>query len=249
MIIILLSGCQDTSTEPINEDTKGIFNHYFVYSFSYLIKFLAGLFNGNYGLSIILITLIVRLVLMPMMIKQYRNQLRMKEIMAQMQPELIKIKEKYTDQNDRETQVKIQQETMELYKKYNFNPFSIGCLPMLIQFPILIGFYYAIRRTPEIAQHSFLWFNLGQPDAILPIIAGIVYFIQFKVSQVGIDQKQQKQFMLLGYLSPIMMTIFSYTTPAALPMYWITGGLFLIFQTLVTKKIQNKDKTLPLKQL
>ncbi len=80
-------------------------------------------------------------------------------------------------------QREIQQEMMQLYQKHNINPLAMGCLPMLIQFPILIGFYYAIRSTPEIASHSFLWFNLGHSDIIVSLCAGFMYFIQFYVSQ------------------------------------------------------------------
>ncbi|MFP3490904.1 YidC/Oxa1 family membrane protein insertase, partial [Staphylococcus sp. SIMBA_130] len=76
-----------------------------------------------------------------------------------------------------------------LYGKHQVNPLASlgGCLPMIIQFPILIGFYYAILRTPEIAAHSFLWFNLGQSDIILTILAVVIYYFQFKVSLLGMD--------------------------------------------------------------
>lgn len=244
IILITLTGCQAAATDPINSNTEGFFNHYFVYSFSYLIKFIANLFDGNYGLSIVFITLAVRLALMPMMLNQYRNQLKMKEIMTKMKPELTELQEKYKEKSkDAETQSKKQQEMIAIYKKYNFNPLSIGCLPMIIQFPILIGFYYAIQRTPEIAHHSFLWFNLGQPDLILPLVAATVYFIQFKLSQTGSDMtQQQKQMATIGYLSPIMMGLFSYTVLAALPLYWATGGLFLILQTWITKRLYTKNE-------
>lgn len=163
--------------------------------------------------------------------------------MAKMKPELDNLQEKYKEKSkDAEAQSKMQQDMFAIYKKHNFNPLSIGCLPMIIQFPILIGFYYAIQRTPEIAQHSFLWFNLGQPDLILPLVAATIYFIQFKVSQVGNDiTQQQKQIAMIGYLSPIMMGLFSYTVSAALPLYWATGGLFLILQTLISKKLYTAN--------
>ncbi|GAB2560087.1 YidC/Oxa1 family membrane protein insertase [Gracilibacillus alcaliphilus] len=107
---------------------------------------------------------------------------------------------------------------------------------MIIQFPILIGFYYAIRSTPEIASHSFLWFNLGDVDIWMAVIAMIVYFIQFKVSQIGMEPRQKKQIAIIGLLSPVMIGVVSFGAPAALPLYWATGGLFLIVQTVIGKK-------------
>ncbi|MFA9458052.1 membrane protein insertase YidC [Halalkalibacter sp. AB-rgal2] len=236
-LFIILSGCQAT-TEPINAETTGVFNHYVVYPFSYLIKSIAILFNGNYGLSLVLVTLLVRIALMPLMLKQYKNQLTMREKMNVIQPEMKELQEKFKDKKDSENQKQFQKEMMELYTKHQFNPIaSIGCLPMLIQFPILIGFYYAIMRTPEIAEHSFLWFHLGETDFILPFLAALVYFIQFKASQMGMETQQSKQFAVIGYIGPVLMGVFSFTVPAALPLYWTVGGLFLIAQTLLSKAI------------
>ncbi|WP_370622093.1 membrane protein insertase YidC [Bacillus sp. JCM 19034] len=136
------------------------------------------------------------------MLKQSKNQLAMREKMNVIQPELKELQEKYKDKKSPEEQQQYQKEMLELYTKHQFNPIaSMGCLPMLIQFPILIGLYYAIMRTPEIAEHSFLWFNLGETDMVLPLLAAFVYFVQFKVSQIGIDTKQQKQLAIIGYIS------------------------------------------------
>ncbi|UCZ53128.1 membrane protein insertase YidC [Bacillus shivajii] len=239
--LLFLSGCQ-ASSEPIDANTTGVFNHYVIYPFSYLLKFFASMFDGNYGLSIILMTLMLRVSLMPLMMKQYKNQMHMREKMSVIQPEVNKVKEKYKEKKDRESQQKMQKEMMELYQKHNFNPLtSMGCLPMMIQFPILIGFYYAIMRTPEIAEHSFLWFSLGETDSVLPFIAALVYLVQFKISQIGMDPQQQKQLAAFGYITPIIMGVFSFSVPAALPLYWSVGGLFLIFQTLVSKSVYKQN--------
>ena len=133
---------------------------------------------------------------------------------------------------------KLQQETMALYSKHGYSPLSIGCLPMLIQIPILSGLYYAIRMTPELAQHHFLWFQLGTPDVILPFLAAAVYLLQAKVSQQGMDSLNgQKGMSWLIYLSPLMMGIFSFSMPAAIPLYWIIGGLLVVMQTLWGKRL------------
>ncbi|MDQ0256942.1 YidC/Oxa1 family membrane protein insertase [Evansella vedderi] len=244
LLALTLTGCGATN-EPIDENTAGFFNHYVVYPFSYLIKFFAVLFDGNYGLSLILMTLLIRLALMPLMLKQYKSQLTMREKMAVIQPAMNELKEKYKDKKDSESQRKMQQEMMQLYQKHNFNPIaSMGCLPMMIQLPIMIGFYWAIMRTPEIAEHSFLWFNLGETDMILPIIAMIVYFVQFKVSQIGVPvQPGQEGIMkIMGLMMPVMMGVFSFSMAAALPLYWTVGGIFLIAQSLLSKAIYKQPE-------
>ncbi|MBM6617842.1 membrane protein insertase YidC [Bacillus suaedaesalsae] len=242
-LLALLSGC-GLNTEAITNETPGFFNHYFVYSFSFLLTTIANLFQGNYGLSIILVTLLIRLGLMPLMLKQSKSQLVMKDQMAVVQPEVKEIQEKMKEAKDAETKQKLQQEMMAVYQKHGVNPLASlgGCLPMVIQLPILMGFYYAILRTPEIATHSFLWFNLGEADILMAIIAAVVYLVQFKISLIGMDDAQKKQMALLCYLSPIMMGIFSLTAPAAMPLYWVVGGLFLILQTLLSKKLYVKKK-------
>jgi len=238
--LVLLSGCGVSGPNAtIDANTPGFFNHYIVFPFSYLIQHFASFFDGSYGMALILLTLLVRLVLLPLMMRQYRSQHMMKQKMNLLQPELKELQEKYKDKSDAESKAKLQQETMQLYQKHQVNPLAVGCLPMLIQIPILSGLYYAIKLTPELADHSFLWFQLGRPDPVLPFIAAIIYFFQFKVSQMGTDPAQQKQFALVGYISPIMMAVFSFSAPAAVPLYWVVGGVFVLLQTLWAKKIYH----------
>lgn len=242
-LLLTLTACGG-STEPIDENTSGFFNHYIVYNFSLLIKYFANLFNGSYGWSLVLMTIIIRLALMPLMLKQYKSQIEMREKMSVIQPEMQQIQEKYKGKKDPQSQQKMQQELMQLYQKHNFNPLSTfgGCLPIIIQLPILMGFYWAIIRTPEIAESSFLWFSLGERDFILPFLAAAVYFIQFKVSQIGVPvQPQQEQMMkTMGLITPIMMGAFSFSMAAALPLYWTVGGTFLIVQTLISKALYKQ---------
>src|SRR5699024_3002519 len=99
--------------------------------------------------------------------------------MQDIQPELQKIQKKYSSK-DANTQQKLQQETMELFKKHGVNPLA-GCLPIFDQMPILMAMYHAIMRTDAIKQGSFLWFELGSPDMILPLIAGFATYYQQKL--------------------------------------------------------------------
>lgn len=215
------------------------FQQYFVYPFSVVLKTVAGWFQGNYGLSIITVTFILRLVLMPLMLKQTKSQMQLKDKMAVVQPEMKIIQDKLTNATKAEDKARLQQELLELYKKHNVNPLASlsGCLPLLLQMPILMGFYYAIRNSPEMATHSFLWFNLGQPDFVLAACAALVYFLQFKLTLIGIPEEQKKKMAIMGYISPLMMGFFSLTAPAALPLYWVVGGCFLMLQTVISKKL------------
>lgn len=241
-LLFLLTGCSSIN-EPLDPNTLSGFD-YVVYPFTIFIKTIAHMFHENYGLAIIIITLLIRLVLMPFMVKQMKSSMLMKEKMNLIKPDLDALKEKYKDKKDTESQREQQTEMMEIYKKHDMNPFSMfgGCLPLLIQMPILLGLYYAIRKTPEIAAHDFLWFNLGHTDIILTILAIIIYYFQFRVSLIGMDEKQKKQMAFMGLLSPVMIGIISFNSPAALPLYWATGGLFLIIQTIITKKMFYANK-------
>lgn len=251
--LIVLSGCSTASqSNSINADSAGVFNHFLIYPFSILIKFFAGAFHGNYGLSIVLMTFIIRLAIMPLMMNQTKKQMDMKKKMDVLQPELTALKEKYKNDVSADAKKQQQVEMMQLYQKHQFNPLNMGCLPMLLQWPITLAFYYAIRRTPEIAAHNFLWFILGKTDMILPLIAAAVYYVQFRVSQsvsAQVQQNQNNQMAFIGWLSPVMMGIFSFEMPAALPLYWAVGGIFIIVQTIILNRMYAKpnaaSKNLP----
>lgn len=242
--LLLLAGCGDFS--PIDESSTGFFNEFFVYPFSLLIKLIAGFFQGDYGWSIIVITIAIRLIIFPFIAKQQKQSQDTQAIMKVIKPEMDAIQEKYKDKKDTEDQLLMQRELSELYKRHDFNPVKMaaGCLPILIQMPFLIAFYYAIRRTPEIAEQSFLWFSLGGTDYLLIFLAVVIYYVQARVSLIGLDEKQQGPMAIMAFVSPVMIGLISLTTPAALPLYWSVGGLFMIIQTLFIKKyVQRHPST------
>ena len=161
--------------------------------------------------------------------------------MQVIQPEMVKLREKYSSK-DQETQQKLQQEMMKLYQEHNVNPLA-GCLPILIQMPILIAFYNAIIYTPAIFQHSFLWFDLGKPDPlfILPILSAIFTYLQQKISMAGQDDNPQMKIML--YVFPIMIFVMGVTLPSALSLYWVVGYIFSIIVTIaIMKPMREKIK-------
>lgn len=239
IVTLLLSACQGQT----GQNSSSFFHKYLVEPFSSLIHGVATLFNDNFGIAIIIITLLIRLILMPLMLKQYRKQQVMKEKMDVLKPEMDAIQKKMKATKDQKEQQKLQKEMLGLYQKHGVNPLNMGCLPILIQMPILMGLYYAIRGSEEIATHSFLWFNLGQSDIWITAAAGIVYYIQFKVSQSTMSIQQQKQMKFMGLLSPIMIVMVSLNAPAALPLYWTVGGIFLTLQTMLGRKLYKPKKT------
>ena len=222
--VVLLTGCN--IDEPINAECEGIWDRFFVYPLSQIIIYLAELFNDNYGWAIIVVTILIRIVILPLMIKQTKNARAMQEL----QPEIEKLREKYSAKDQR-TQQKLQQEMMALFQERGVNPLA-GCLPILIQMPILIALYHAIMRTEEISGHTFLWLALDAPDPyyILPIIAGITTFIQQKMMMVS-SMADNPQMQVMLYTMPIMIFIFAIFFPAALTLYWVVGNIFMIAQT------------------
>ncbi|KOP31136.1 OxaA-like protein precursor [Exiguobacterium sp. BMC-KP] len=233
VLAIVLSGCTPSTYgtgEPITADTEGFWKHYFVWPMAWLIREISQFFSGDYGIGIIITTLLVRLVILPLMIKQTKSMGGMQVI----QPEMMKLREKYSSK-DQETQQKLQQEMMKLYQEHNVNPLA-GCLPILIQMPILIAFYNAIIYTPAIFQHTFLWFDLGKPDPffILPIMSAVLTYLQQKISMAGQEDNPQMKIML--YVFPIMIFVMGVTLPSALSLYWVVGYIFSIVVTIVIMK-------------
>jgi YidC/Oxa1 family membrane protein insertase len=237
LVIALLAGCTQVN-EPITSESKGFWNEYIVYPLSWFIVQVAEFAGESFGLSIIIVTIIIRLVILPLMIKQIKSS----KAMQALQPEMQKLREKYSSK-DQKTQQKLQQETMELFQKNGVNPLA-GCFPLIVQMPILIGFYHAISRTPELQEHAnFLWFDLAAPDPfyLLPIIAGVTTFIQQKISMVGMENNPQMAMML--WLMPIMIIIFAINFPAALALYWVVGNIFSIVQTYFIKGPEIRTAT------
>ncbi|MBM4761727.1 YidC family membrane integrase SpoIIIJ [Bacillus sp. B15-48] len=228
LVMTVLTGCMEYD-QAITSESEGFWNQYIVYPLSWLIIKMADLLWDSYGLAIIAVTLLIRFAILPLMIKQTKSSKAMQAI----QPELKELQGKYSSK-DQKTQQKLQQETMALFQKHGVNPLA-GCMPILIQMPILIGFYHAIVRTREIAGHTFLWFDLGFPDPffILPVVAGVTTFLQQKIMMVGMPDNPQMKMML--WMMPIMIVVFAVTLPSALSLYWVIGNVFSIVQTYFIK--------------
>lgn len=231
-LMVVMTGCFNIEV-PIKAENEGIWDSFFVYPLSWLMTNIAEALGNSYGLAIIITTILLRVLILPLMIKQTRST----KAMQALQPQMKELREKHSAK-DQQTQQKLQQEMMELFKEHKVNPLA-GCFPILIQMPILIAFYHSIIRTPQInpdvdpgftgVAQNFLWFELGSADPyyILPLIAGATTFIQQKMMMVQ-DNPQMKALM---YIMPIMIISFAAFFPSALALYWVVGNLFMIIQT------------------
>jgi YidC/Oxa1 family membrane protein insertase len=185
-------------------------------------------FTGNYGIDIIIISILIKIIFLPL------TQISMKSMkeMQKVQPEMNRLKEQY--KNDK---AKLQQEIMLLYKRRKINPMS-GCLPMLIQIPVFIALYNALQNGIEM-RHApfFLWIvdlSAKDPIYITPIIMGATMFIQQKMTPSAADPAQAKMFLLM----PVMFTFLFLNFPSGLVLYWLVNNVLSIaHQYYLNKRI------------
>lgn len=208
----------------------------------YLLTGIYGLVN-NYGVSLIILTLIVRICMIPL----YARQLRTSAAMAEMQPKLQEIQKKYV--NDREL---MQEKLSQLYKEENYNPMA-GCLPMVIQLPIIMGLF-ALLRNPMVylngenmimaVHESFMWVqDLSQPDSwILPIAAGLAQYFAFSSQSASMDPSSAGMMNSMKYFFPVMIFLMGRSFPAGLTIYWFVGTLVMIVQNYLMKGYKEKLK-------
>lgn len=197
---------------------------------------------GNYGIAIIIVTVLMRIIIFPLTLKQEKSMKKMREL----QPELAKIKEKYKD-NPQE----YQQKTAELYRESGVNPLG-GCLPLLIQMPVFVALYWAFSGNAIPADAKFLWFTLKQPDRLfmignfafnlLPILNVGVTYIQQKImtsATSGQESSQQMQTML--YMMPLMMLFIFYKMPSGVTLYYLVSGALSLVQQYFILKGRSDD--------
>lgn len=235
-VVLLLSGCTEFD-QPISSESEGFWNEFIVWPLVSVIKYFAESL-GSYALGIIVVTIIIRLVILPLTIKQVKSSKKMQEI----QPKMKELQKKYASK-DAVTQQKYQQEMMALMSNSGVNP-AAGCLPMLVQMPILIGFYHAISRmnaTPTIDLGTFLIFPLAEPSVILAVLAGLIQFVVLMTGP-AMDNPQMKVMM---YIMPFMIIGFGIVLPAALSLYWVVGNIVSVIQNLVIYKPWNRKKSEP----
>lgn len=198
-------------------------------------------FSGSYGLDIIMLTVLIKLLMSPLTQKSYVSMKQMQKL----QPQMEKLKERYSDDKE-----KLNKEIMELYRRNGVNPLG-GCLPMVLQFPVFIGLYNSLSTPIELRHAPFLWIrDLSRPDwqslpftlgawhlgiPILTILMGASMFLQQWMTPTAGDPNQRKMMMLM----PLMFTFMFVSFPAGLTVYWLVNNLLTIGQQYWINRTQN----------
>ena len=212
---------------------------------SWALSFLSGML-GSYGLGIIVLTIIVKLILWPLTAQATRSQKKMQSLQGPM----AKLREKHKGNSQ-----KLNQEMMKFYKENKVNPFA-GCWPILVQIPIFLGMFWMLRSAAELYGQSFLWAeDLSEQDNIsilygfslnlLPIVMVATQWFQMKLNpmQMGpeMSEAQRINAKMMRFM-PFMFLVFLYFFSSALVLYWTVQNLMTIFQTLITKKEPMKGE-------
>lgn len=226
--------------------SSGLWEGLFVKPLAFLIIQLERLVK-NYGLSVIILGILIRLLLLPFSVKTQKQAENMKKI----NPEIQSIERKYKDKTDNESMMAKSQEMMMLYKKYNFNPFS-SCLLAFLQLPLFLAFFQALNRVPVIFEDNLLGMYLGTTPIIgikngqyvylilVLLVFGTTYFSFRKTmdSTGNKEQESQMKYMLIFMLVFIGMASFNLST--AIALYWISTNGFISIQNYFIKKALDK---------
>lgn len=191
--------------------------------------------NGA-GWAITIITFAVRLILMPFMLSSQKKAVRQQEKVAKLQPQMQRVQKamKRPDLTQAQ-QVELSQLQMRIYRENNLSMTGgMGCLPLLIQLPIMIGIYQAVAYSTVLAHTTFFGISLGQRSLLLTIIATALYVVQGYISLIGIPEQQKKAMQATLALNPLMTFFISLSAPGALALYFLIGGIIAIIQQLIT---------------
>lgn len=262
-LLMILSGCmridQETG-EPIGWMSNFIYN-FIVTPMSNFLDWLAGNI-GSYAIALIILTVLVRLIILPLMLNSQASMIESQAKMKHVKPVTDKIQQLMKETDDPQMQQQLHLQQMKLFKQFNIGLGSQlgGCLPLLIQMPVFVGILHVINNSAEIARETFLGIHLGERSIILAIIVGAVYFVQGKMmtamnANVGSSSPEQQQTAnSMALVNPIMFLFISISSPAGVALYWLVGGLFGILQQFfigrfyrprIEEKINAKLRQLP----
>ena len=197
----------------------------------------------NYGWSIVIVTLLIRILIFPLVHKSYASMKKMQKLT----PKMNAIKDKYKGKTTIEQRNKMNQELMALYQAEGYNPMS-GCFPVLLQMPVFIGFYNVLRSAIELRQAPWIFWvkDLSAVDGtyVLVILMVVTMFIQQALTPATVDPAQKKIFMAL----PFIWGFFLRAMPSGLVLYWLFSNILTIIQQLLITRMGAKDETMPEKQ-
>ena len=224
---------------------EGLWTNIFVKPLAWVI-IKVGILVKNYGLSIIILGILLRLLVLPLT----KQTLDMSENMKKANPELQRLEKKYGNPQDQETMLKKNQEMLMIYKKYNIKPFS-GCLVSLIQLPLFFAFLEAIQRIPAILEEKILWFDLGTTPwaaissgkyyyLVIVILISVATYFSFKnTSAPSVNEDQIKQTQMMTKMMCVFITIMSFSLNVGIGLYWFSTSAFAILQNYILKKLRK----------
>lgn len=197
----------------------------------YVLRFIND-YTHNYGVTIILLTMMLKVLFVPLQYKSYKSMKQMQVI----QPKVLAIQEKFKDDRDR-----LNKELIKLYRDHKVNPVG-GCLPMVLQMPVFVALFNILYMTIDLRQAPFLaWLtdlSVQDPYYVLPIIMGVTMVIQQKITPTTMDPTQAKIMLML----PAFMTFLFINFPAGLVLYWLTNNVLTISQQLITDRVIFANK-------
>ncbi len=195
-----------------------------------ILEFFYGLVN-NYGVSIIMLTVLIKLIMIPSAISQVRQQI----LMEMVKPLELEIRKKYKDSKE-----KLNQEIMKLYSEKGIKPLG-SCLFMLIQLPIWFGLFRALSTNQDFVGKGFLWLkDLSKPDSlyIIPVLVGITTYIQFKIttSKPVEGDKTAASMAMMNYFFPLFLAYITISFPSGLGVYWVSFGVLTALEQFFLRR-------------
>lgn len=191
--------------------------------------------NGA-GWAIALITLVVQFIVMPLRLNSSYKMTKQQEKTQKLQPQMQLIQNAMKDKNlTQPQQMQLSQLQMKIYKENNMSMMGgMGCLPLVIQLPIMMGIYQAVAYSSQLAKASFFGISLSQRSIVLTVIATALYVLQGYLSMIGIPEQQKKAMQMTLILSPAMTFFISISSSGALALYFLAGGIVIVIQQLIT---------------
>ena len=235
-MLVLLSGCVNVKN---GQPTGTVWNVLGV-PMANLITFFAKNQGLGFGVAIILVTIIVRLIILPLGLYQSYKASYQAEKMNYLKPIFEPITERIRNATTQEEKMAAQTELMQAQREACVSMFGgMGCLPLLIQMPFFSAIFVATRYTAGVSEATFLGMDLGKQNLILVLIIAALYYVQSWLSLQAAPEAQRSQMKTMTYTMPLVMLFMSISLPASVALYWFVGGIFSIIQQLITTYIMK----------
>lgn len=241
-IVLIASGCVQYTADGT---PTGWIYEYFGKPATAFLNFLANIFGGSYGIAIIIVTIITRLLMLPSSLKMTKSSMISQARMKFAQPEIDEIRAEIDATDDPTEKARLNNELMAVYKKYDIDMFGglSGCLPLLIQMPIISAVYTAIRSSQKIIDSKFLGIHLGERNLLIVALVVIFAFLQGwlmqRVTPKTDNPTANSTTNSMMLMNPIMLGWISYASNAGLGIYFLTGSIFSFIQQLYSNHVMR----------